>query len=101
MTKKLLWIALPLCAVGCAEAHLSTGFGVANRQAYSAQVVDKNAGDKPVRETGLDPQEAAIVLETYRRSLSPAKTDDAASKAPVLLLRPNAPGAPPPPEGMR
>ncbi len=89
-----------LFAVGCDRTHLHPRYGRAVRAAFNAQVDLAAGAQKPVVQ-GLDPEESAIVLDTYRKSISPTKEADAARSAPVLMLQPtpgtgNGMAAPPP-----
>lgn len=87
--------ALPFTA--CDRTHMTDGYGQALRAALRTQIVDPRAGYEatgPQLRAGLDPQEAAIVHDTYRRSLSPRGTDEAAKKAPVVVMPAGAPGTP-------
>lgn len=90
----LLLVTVGLGVSGCDRSHLRAGFGQQVHQAFNAQVdLSANTNRKPTQ--GLDPEEAAVVLETYRKSLSPTKDSSAAKGAPVLLLPPpGAQGAP-------
>ena len=94
-----IWmVALGMAAaLGCDRTHLSDSYGRSVRRALAAQV-DLTERIKPQRPAGLDPEEAAVVLETYRRSLSPKGQSEAASRPQVLLVTP-ANGANQPPGG--
>ena len=81
-------LALPLSS-GCDRTHLSRAYGQAQRRAFRAQIVNPDASKSAKPVEGLDPEEAAIVADTYRKSMSPKSDDRAASKAPVLILQPN------------
>jgi hypothetical protein len=81
-----LALALATGLSGCDRAHLSASYGTAVRAAFSAQIDPHPRYRAAPVEQGLDPEEAAIVLETYRRSLSPMKDAAPANRAPVLLL---------------
>jgi hypothetical protein len=88
-----LWALLP----GCDRTHLHPSYGRATRRALRTQIIDPEAGARAKPTQGLDPEEAAIVAESYRKSLSPRQDDKAAARAPVLLLGPGmqAPGGAP------
>lgn len=88
-----LWAILGFVAGGCDRTHMSATYGRDVRRALRTQVIDTHAGEKARATQGLDPEEAAIVLQTYRKSLSPSGDEQAAQRAPVLLLPPNV--APP------
>jgi hypothetical protein len=91
-----LLLAPLLLAGACHRTHMGARYGVPVRAALQRQVIDPNAGNAPpTAAQGLDPQEAAIVLDRYRRSLSPATGDDAARRAPVMVLQPTPPPATP------
>lgn len=83
-----------LALVGCDRTHMTDGYGQSLRMALRQQVVDPRAGlatdTGPGPRQGLDPQEAAIVHDTYRKSLSPRGTDEAARRAPVVVVPPAA-----------
>jgi len=63
---------------------MTRDFGKANGSWLGKQQVNPGKVSQPV--SGLDSQEAAIIAQTYRKSLAPkdAKTDD---KPQVLLLQ--------------
>jgi hypothetical protein len=90
---------LPLLLAACDHTHLHARYGVAVRTALQRQVIDPNAGSHVVGAEGLDPQEAAIVLDTYRRSLSPRGDAEAARRSPVMLIQQPAGAAAPQPYG--
>ncbi len=92
MRKSLVLAAAGMLALsllpGCADrTHMSENYGRTLRRAFSNQVVDPRPHAKAPE--GLDPEEATIVLRTYRRSLSPTKE---APRTPVIVV----PGAPAP-----
>lgn len=66
-----LGIVLGAAGWGCGTpAHLTEGFGESYRTVYSRQAIrPPQQCAEPV--TGLDSQEAAIISESYRRSLAP------------------------------
>jgi hypothetical protein len=84
--------AFILAVGGCDRTHMSPCYGQALRRAFKAQVIDPAAGERPAREQGLDPEEAAIVARSYRESLSPKKEDN--SRPAVMVLPTAQPGAP-------
>ena len=49
-------------------------------------MIDPHAADVWRGAEGLDPQEAAIIADGYRRSLSPRGDADAARRVPVITL---------------
>ncbi len=73
---------------GCSgRQHLARGYGV-SREAFRAQrAVPEPAGAPDV--TGLDSQEAAIVADSYRRSLAPKGAQ--VEEEPVIMLAPQKP----------
>ena len=84
-----LGLTLAPLSSGCDRTHMHRAFGQAQRRAFKAQVANPDASkdSKPVE--GLDPEEAAIVADSYRKSMSPKADDRAAQRAPVLILQPN------------
>lgn len=77
-----------LATAGCDRTHMRAAtYGQSVRRAFKAQVINPAAGDRPGKEQGLDPEEAAIVSKSYRESLSPKKEE--AARTP-LLVTPNA-----------
>lgn len=80
-----VWVALACAGALACSGHrsLTRDFGKANGSWWARQRVNKDQISEPV--TGLDSQEAAIVAQTYRRSLAPkdARTD---AKPQVLIL---------------
>jgi hypothetical protein len=81
----LLLIAA-LC--GCDRTHMSANFGMANRSAFRAQVIHRDAGTQRRAEQPLDPEEAAIVAKTYLRSLAPKDAQEASAAGQRVLLVP-------------
>ena len=87
------------CGAGaCDRAHLTASHGRANREAFTAQVANPNAGNRPApgserRVQGLDSQEAAIVSQTYRRNLAPRQEDSNGQRNQLLYYAPRAPQA--------
>jgi hypothetical protein len=82
--KALILTAAALMLVGCDRTHLSQHFGKRNRQAFATQVIDPRAGQYAKPTYGLDPEEAAIIADSYRKSLAPSKKEPA--KAPILVI---------------
>ncbi len=77
------------CAVvsllwACNRTHLSPYFGHATREAFASQVIDAGPSLAKRPDPGLDPEEAAIIAESYRNSLSPPKSQ--AARAPVVFV---------------
>ena len=91
--KTCVLVGLSFVVVGCDRTHLSASFGVANRTAFHAQVIDPNAGNAARPDQPLDPEEAAIIAHTYQKSLAPKETADQTGGASPLLVTP--PPAPP------
>jgi len=83
MRSAWLVVVLTIGSAGCAP--VST-FGQATRVALRAQTIDPEAGSKKTPDEGLNPEEAAIVSESYRRSLSPSRTERAARGTPVVIM---------------
>ena len=87
----LVFFSFAVVQSGCGDrSHLSPGYGRALRVSLRSQV-DMTAGTRPAVAQGLDPEEAAIVLETYRKTLSPHKDGSGQNRSPVIILP--APGA--------
>ena len=86
--RAILFFGLATLAIGgCDRTHMRPdSYGQSVRRALKAQVIDPAAGDRPAREQGLDPEEAAIVSKSYRESLSPKKEEGARTP---LLVTPN------------
>jgi hypothetical protein len=86
-----------LAVAGCGRAHLEPGYGRSYHAQFSQQVASPAAPRKVT--SGLDPQEAAIIASTYRRSLAPKEEHDVKDQ-PILVVTPQqrgmAPGLPPP-----
>jgi hypothetical protein len=96
-TTTALLAAAALGASACAtQEHLIQNYGDSNRGAFAAQRQRTSAEPaQPV--TGLDAQEAAIISDTYRKSLAPK--GQAVPQEPVMVLNPTGPDAryvPPP-----
>jgi len=98
LTSSLTAVVLLLLLSGCDHTHLAPCYGVAYRSAFAQQVIDPAAGSHAKPEQGLDPEEASIVVDTYRRSLTPTREDRGGPRTPVLVL-PAAPPAGMPPSG--
>ena len=86
---RALWPALVLAALfgaaaGCDRAHLTPTYGRAYHHAFAAQTENPGRAADPRVVHGLDPQEAAIISTSYRRSLSPK--DPTAADGPQVLL---------------
>jgi hypothetical protein len=81
---RLALLAAALLLAGCYRTHMSPSFGAANRAAFAKQVIDPEAGSKAKPEGGLDSEEAAIISNSYRGSLAPAKKETA--RPPMLLI---------------
>ncbi len=92
MISRFIWWTALLCGMGCDRSHMSPQYGRSVRGVFGRQVIDRRAGSaRSFEAEGLDPQEAAIVAETYRRSLSPRPDSDAARRPPVMVVAPNVP----------
>ena len=85
-----LVVGVAVFSAGCDRTHLSAGYGRATRAAFHAQVLDEQAGGIQKPDPGLDPEEAAEVAATYRRSISSSKEEGSAVPARVLSLDPKA-----------
>jgi hypothetical protein len=77
---------------GCDRTHMQASYGQTVRRALKAQVISPAAGERPAREQGLDPEEAAIVAKDYRESLSTRKEDT--GRVPLVVLPTPQPGVP-------
>lgn len=80
-------------AVGCgSRQHLSANYGRSVTSALTAQVVDRDAGQKPRAQPGFDAQESSIVAKGYRTSLArqKAETEDRG----MVILAPSKGGTP-------
>ncbi len=78
-------LLLPACA---ARTHLSPNHGRANHEAQARQAANPQAGER-MATRGLDPQEAAVVAQAYRKSLAP-KGDNTAGQEQMLIVAPSA-----------
>lgn len=91
--RTLVILGLVLAAVGCDRTHLrSATYGQSVRRALKAQVIHPAAGERPARDEGLDPEEAAIVAKSYRESLSPKQEE---SRTPLIVVPATPPGGVP------
>lgn len=82
--------AAALAATACGRAHLTPGFGTANRTAFEAQRVrgPEETAAKP--NMALDAQETSVVSQSYVRSL--AGKSGKAEAQPVLYVAPQQSG---------
>jgi hypothetical protein len=81
-----------LFAVGCNRTHLYPSFGQAARRAFAAQAIDPQAGAAKKSEAGLDPDEAAIVADSYKKSLVPKRGNvNSYDQSRILVVDPQAP----------
>jgi hypothetical protein len=81
--------ALFVLALGaCDRTHMSPNFGVPNRDAFAAQVIRPDAGNEVKPDQPLDPEEAATIARTYKRSLAPATQTDPGVNRNMLLVVP-------------
>ncbi len=82
-----------VATAGCDRTHLrSATYGQSVRRALKGQVINPAAGDRPTREEGLDPEEAAIVAKSYRESMSPKHEE---SRTPLIVVPASPPGGVP------
>jgi len=89
-----VWLALiAFGALGCDRTHMSASYGQMVRHAFSVQVNDHNAGIVRKTDQPLDPEESAIVADTYRRSLSPTREEPNMPRGELLVLPAPAGGA--------
>ncbi len=84
--ESMVWIAMAMSTAACERTHMRSSYGQVVREAYAAQVLNPQAGEKRVAEAGLDPEEANIVSDTYRKSLLPDKDEQAHKRAPIILV---------------
>ena len=84
MKRLILSCAVVSLLWACNRTHLSPYFGHATREAFASQVIDAGASLAKRPDPGLDPEEAAIIAEAYRGSLSPPKAQ--APRAPVVFI---------------
>jgi hypothetical protein len=83
LAASVLWLA------ACGDrSHLTAGHGRSLRQATARQVVNPEAGKQPVASKGLDPQEAAVIAQSYRQRLAPK--GEAAAPEQTLMVAPSA-----------
>ena len=62
-------VAAGILLGGCgSRRHLTESHGRANREAFSRQTVNPKAGTGPQTKSGLDSQEAAIVVKNYQKA---------------------------------
>jgi hypothetical protein len=73
-----------LAALACARDRLTQTHGRSYQAAFARQTA--NPASKAQPPNGLDSQEAAIVAESYRRSLAPKGTP--VNEEPVLVVTP-------------
>jgi hypothetical protein len=85
---------LGLALGGCDRTHMSPHFGVADREAFHAQVIHPDAGNVAKPDQPLDPEEAAVISHTYLKSLVPpnATSDQSQSQSRILVVPPPQPG---------
>lgn len=76
--------ALGSLALACGRAHLQGSTGKAYQAALTAQAPPK-ATPKPAA-PGLDPQDAEIIADGYRRSLAPK--DVKVTEEPFVIVQP-------------
>ncbi len=80
----LLALTIGACA---GRPYLTADFGKASHAIFARQVIHPDAGNKPLASLGLDSQEAALVAESYRRSLTP-KGAQVQEEQPLILMAP-------------
>ena len=80
-----------MSAVGCgAPEHLTHDYGVAYRDAFRSQVAQRDERRSPVEAPlGLNSQEAAIIAESYQRSLAGRDANRAATEPQVMIIGPS------------
>ncbi|WP_394831296.1 hypothetical protein LVJ94_32780 [Pendulispora rubella] len=103
MMRRWIWVAIALGSGGCDRTHMSPHFGEANREAFRAQVIDLDAGNRERPNPPLDPEEAATIARSLSKSLAPAAMGTAPRDS-VLVVSPPAAGtgaAPPAQEPSR
>lgn len=85
-TRLSLVILLVALSAGCGwrKQHLIENYGGAYDEVFAAQAGPPRPATKAV--SGLDSQEAAIVADTYRKSLAPQ--GERARDEPVIILQP-------------
>jgi hypothetical protein len=85
MTKSArVLLAASLAALGCAREQLTKTHGRSFHAAFARQTA--NPASKAQPPAGLDSQEAAIIAESYRKSLAPKGTQ--VTEEPVLVVTP-------------
>lgn len=74
--------------VACDRTHMSPSYGVAERNAFSSQIVDPDAGAAKKPDQPLDPTEAAAIASSYQQSLVKEQptTDPNAIKSQFLIV---------------
>jgi hypothetical protein len=78
-------VGVGVLAAGCSRAHISPGFGLANKEAFAMQEPPL-AKPRAAANMTLDTQEADVISASYLRSLAgKAKT---AEPDPVLFVAP-------------
>ncbi len=86
-----------LAVAGCGRAHLEPAYGRSYHEQFAQQVARPAAPRKVA--SGLDPQEAAIIASSYRKSLAPKEERDVKDQ-PILVVTPQqrgmSPQLPPP-----
>jgi cytochrome c556 len=88
MKVRVLMLFVVLSSLACADrTHMRRDYGEATRSAMTRQVVNPDAGTSAAGK-GLDPQEAAILARTLRRSMTPK--DQTPASEPVFYVAPQA-----------
>jgi hypothetical protein len=99
MSPRNVWLGV-IIAMGClataacgGRAHLARGFGDSYHAHFALQAIHPDAGNKAPVRLGLDSQEAAIVAESYRRSLMPEGSSQQGDEQPMIIVAPPAKGS--------
>ncbi|WP_242395683.1 hypothetical protein [Anaeromyxobacter oryzisoli] len=79
-----LVLVSPTAGCGLRKGHLIRDFGNSTDAAFAAQAPRREPPAQAV--LGLDPQEAAVVSQTYANSLAP--TGAAVKQEPMILVAP-------------
>jgi hypothetical protein len=84
----VLALGVLLLGACAARTHLSANYGRATHEARIRQAANPQAGERAATR-GLDPQEAAVVAQGYRKSLAP-KGESSAPQEQMLIVAPSA-----------
>src|SRR6266536_282287 len=88
----LLFVAL----AACDRTHMTANYGIADRAAFRAQIIHPEAGNDVKTDQPLDPEEAATIAKSYRKSLVPQNTSDNGAGINQVLVVPTRSGVPAP-----